>query len=68
MAYKITRDGWERVDSITPKSVRDREIFVKCPVCGGRTASTILPETVMEEFPLFCPKCTNTSLISKEAW
>ena len=28
-----------------------------CPRCGGKTRTQIRPHTVLEDFPLFCPKC-----------
>ena len=34
-----------------------------CPKCGGKTRTQIRPRTVLEEFPLFCPKCKYTCVI-----
>ena len=34
-----------------------------CPKCGGKTRTQIWPRTVLEEFPLFCPKCKYTCVI-----
>lgn len=34
-----------------------------CPRCGGKTRIQIRPHTVLEEFPLFCPKCKYTYVI-----
>lgn len=31
--------------------------FVKCPRCGQKTRTKVLPGTVLIGFPLFCPKC-----------
>ncbi|MFR1991899.1 MAG: cysteine-rich KTR domain-containing protein [Oscillospiraceae bacterium] len=31
--------------------------------CGGKTRTQIRPRTVLEEFPLFCPKCKYTCVI-----
>ena len=28
-----------------------------CPKCGGKTRTQIRQHTVLEDFPLFCPKC-----------
>ena len=28
-----------------------------CPRCGGKTRTQIRPHMVLEDFPLFCPKC-----------
>ena len=27
-----------------------------CPKCGGKTCTQLRPHTVLEAFPLFCPK------------
>ena len=34
-----------------------------CPKCGGKTRTQILAHTVLEDFPLFCPKCKYTCVI-----
>ena len=31
--------------------------FIRCPRCGQKTRTKVLPGTVLIEFPLFCPKC-----------
>ena len=36
----------------TPKSD-----WLRCPKCGSKTRTQIRPHTVLEDFPLFCPKC-----------
>ena len=38
--------------------------WVICPVCGNKTRTKIRPDTVLENFPLFCPKCKQETLIS----
>ena len=30
---------------------------IRCPRCGQKTRTKVLPGTVLIEFPLFCPKC-----------
>ena len=37
--------------------------WVYCPVCGGKTRTQVNPDTVLENFPLYCPKCKRVSLI-----
>lgn len=34
-----------------------------CPVCGNKTRSQIQDNTVLLNFPLYCPKCKQESLI-----
>ena len=38
--------------------------WVLCPVCNNKTRIKIRPDTVLENFPLFCPKCKQETLIS----
>ena len=37
--------------------------WLRCPKCGGKTRTQIRPRTVLEDFPLFCPKCKYTCVI-----
>ena len=40
--------------------------FVLCPLYGGKTRLKLLPETVLKNYPLFCPKCRREIVISAE--
>lgn len=35
-----------------------------CPVCGGKTRDQIRKDTVLINYPLYCPKCKQTTLIN----
>lgn len=37
--------------------------WLRCPKCGGKTRTQIWAHTVLEDFPLFCPKCKYTCVI-----
>ena len=37
---------------------------VLCPVCGAKTRLRLLQRTVLEDFPLFCPKCRQERIIN----
>ena len=37
--------------------------WVTCPVCERKTRIKIRPDTILENFPLFCPKCKKETLI-----
>ena len=37
--------------------------WLLCPVCHGETRVKIREDTVLHNFPLFCPKCKNEKLI-----
>ncbi len=34
-----------------------------CPVCGSKTRNQIQDNTVLLNFPLYCPKCKQETLI-----
>ena len=38
--------------------------WIRCPVCGNKTRDKMRENTVLENFPLFCPKCKQETLIS----
>lgn len=38
--------------------------WVRCPVCGNKTRDRIRKDTVLINYPLYCPKCRQETLIS----
>ena len=38
--------------------------WIFCPVCGNKTRLKIRDDTVLKNFPLYCPKCKQENLIS----
>lgn len=41
-----------------------QEKWLLCPVCGNKTRLKLREHTVLEKFPLFCPKCKQETLIN----
>lgn len=41
----------------------DESGWIHCPVCGCRTRTKIRSETIVMNFPIFCPKCRHECLI-----
>jgi len=41
-----------------------KEEWVLCPVCRNKTRTKIRDDTELINFPLFCPKCKQESLIN----
>ena len=39
------------------------EKWLLCPVCGGKTRLKLREDTILENFPLYCPKCRQETLI-----
>lgn len=37
--------------------------WIRCPVCGNKTRLQIQEDTELKNFPLYCPKCKQESLI-----
>ncbi|MFV0466137.1 MAG: cysteine-rich KTR domain-containing protein [Lachnospiraceae bacterium] len=40
------------------------EQWILCPVCGNKTRLKIREETELKNFPLFCPKCKQETIIN----
>lgn len=38
--------------------------WILCPVCKSKTRIKIRPDTVLKNFPLYCPKCKQEALIN----
>lgn len=38
--------------------------WVRCPICGSKTRDIIRADTVLENFPVFCPKYKEETLIN----
>ena len=39
-------------------------VWINCPVCGNKTRTRIRDDTVLLNFPLFCPKCKHEELVN----
>lgn len=35
----------------------DKTDWIRCPKCGNKTRTQVREHTILEDFPLFCPKC-----------
>lgn len=31
--------------------------WIHCPICGNKTRTKVCEDTLMYNFPLYCPKC-----------
>ena len=41
----------------------DNCTWMLCPVCGNKTRLKLRADTELKNFPLYCPKCKQESLI-----
>ncbi len=37
--------------------------WVFCPICSSKTRNRIREDTVLKNYPLYCPKCRQETLI-----
>lgn len=37
--------------------------WILCPVCGSKTRDRIREDTILKNYPLYCPKCKHETLI-----
>ena len=42
----------------------EKEKWVLCPICNNKTRIKVRSDTVLENFPLFCPKCKRETINS----
>ena len=47
-------------------SIMEKTKWILCPVCGSKTRDKIREDTVLRNYPLYCPKCRQESLIEAE--
>ena len=40
-----------------------RREWILCPICGQKTRDRIRQDTVLINYPLYCPKCRQENLI-----
>ncbi len=38
--------------------------WILCPVCKNKTRTKIRTDTVLKNFPLFCPKCKHEWIVN----
>jgi transcription elongation factor Elf1 len=38
--------------------------WIRCPVCGGKTRVKVRRDTELRNFPLYCPKCKQETVIN----
>ncbi len=40
--------------------------WIRCPICGNKTRDRIRKDTVLKNYPLYCPKYKQETLIEAE--
>ena len=41
----------------------EKNQWIRCPICGNKTRDRIREDTILINYPLYCPKCKQESLI-----
>lgn len=41
----------------------DKTEWILCPICGSKTRDRLREDTVLKNYPLYCPKCKQETLI-----
>lgn len=39
-------------------------VLILCPICKGKTRTKVYRDTVLLNFPLYCPKCKKESIVN----
>lgn len=37
--------------------------WMLCPVCGAKTHDRMREDTILENYPIYCPKCKQETLV-----
>jgi len=46
----------------------EKEKWVLCPICNNKNRIKMRPDTVLESFPLYCPKCKQGAIINVKVY
>lgn len=38
--------------------------WILCPVCGGKTRDRLREDTILKNYPLYCHKCKQETLVN----
>jgi transcription elongation factor Elf1 len=41
----------------------DKTKWLLCPLCGNKTRNKIREDTILKNYPLYCPKCKQEIMI-----
>lgn len=45
------------------RGLKNDTFWVYCPICRGKTKIKVSENTVLLNFPLFCPKCKQETIV-----
>ena len=44
-------------ENMTEPNEKRKQAYIPCPICGEKTDVKVYEDTVLVNFPLYCPKC-----------
>lgn len=44
--------------------MQQSSLWIRCPVCEGKTRTKVCKDTVLINFPLYCPRCRKETKIN----
>ena len=59
----LSLDGRRKSSAFSQKLFCNFCEAILCPVCGSKTRSRIREDTILINYPLYCPKCRQERLI-----
>lgn len=39
------------------QNINKGQLWIRCPICNGKTRTKVYQDTTLVNFPLYCPKC-----------
>ena len=64
MEYVDKRARRADEEQIASKRRKADTFWIRCPICQGKTRTKVQEETVLINFPLYCPKCRKEVLVN----
>lgn len=62
----MKKDWYKKVGQALQYGLIEHQEWILCHKCGNKTRLKLRKDTVLTDFPLFCPKCKEESLIDAE--
>lgn len=44
--------------------IQKDSLWIRCPFCQGKTRTKVYEDTILLNFPLYCPKCKKESRVN----
>ena len=61
--YRHASRGAEKILQASGGMMMFKAEWILCPCCGAKTKTKVMENTILENFPLFCPRCKHETII-----